>query len=111
MTKLRSLVEETGIGLILVSHLKRLQGDKSHEDGAVTSLSHLRGSAAIAQLSDCVIGLERDQQSEDRNKTQARVLKNRTSGITGVAGELRYNPDTGRLTEGNAFDQEEEVVF
>jgi twinkle protein len=111
MTKLRSLVEETGIGLILVSHLKRLQGDKSHEDGATTSLSHLRGSAAIAQLSDCVIGLERDQQSEDRNKTQVRVLKNRTSGITGVAGELRYNTDTGRLTEGNAFDQEEEVVF
>ena len=111
MTKLRSLVEETGIGLILVSHLKRLQGDKSHEDGATTSLSHLRGSAAIAQLSDCVLGLERDQQSEDRNKTVLRVLKNRTSGITGVAGELRYNADTGRLVEGTAFDSEAEVIF
>jgi len=111
MTKLRSLVEETGIGLILVSHLKRLQGDKSHEDGATTSLSHLRGSAAIAQLSDCVLGLERDQQAEDRNKTVLRVLKNRTSGITGVAGELRYNTDTGRLVEGTAFDTEAEVIF
>ena len=111
MTKLRSLVEETGMGLILVSHLKRLSGDRSHEDGATTSLSHLRGSAAIAQLSDCVLGLERDQQSEDRNKTQVRVLKNRTSGVTGIAGELRYNSDTGRLIEGNAFDKEEEVMF
>ena len=111
MTKLRSLVEETGIGLILVSHLKRLQGDKSHEDGAVTSISHLRGSASIGQLSDKIVSLERDQQSEDRNTTTVRVLKNRDSGITGVGGSVRYNPTTGRLTEGTAFDKEEEVIF
>lgn len=111
MTKLRSLVEETGIGLILVSHLKRLQGDKSHEDGAITSISHLRGSASIGQLSDKIVSLERDQQSEDKNKTTVRVLKNRTSGVTGVGGQLRYNTDTGRLVEGTAFDSEEEVVF
>jgi twinkle protein len=111
MTKLRSLVEETGVGLILVSHLKRLSGDKSHEDGAVTSISHLRGSAAIGQLSDKIVSLERDQQSEDRDKTTVRVLKNRDSGITGVAGQLRYNTDTGRLTEATAFDKEEEVIF
>jgi twinkle protein len=111
MTKLRSLVEETGIGLILVSHLKRLQGDKSHEDGAVTSISHLRGSASIGQLSDKIVSLERDQQSEDRNTTTVRVLKNRDSGVTGVGGSVRYNPTTGRLTESTAFDKEEEVIF
>jgi len=33
MTKLRSFVEETGVGMILISHLKRPQGDKGHEDG------------------------------------------------------------------------------
>lgn len=99
MTMLRTLVEETGVGLILVSHLKRPEGNKGHEEGAVTSLSQLRGSHAIAQLSDMVIGLERNQQSDTPNTTTVRVLKNRFTGDTGVAGELHYNRHTGRLTE------------
>lgn len=102
MTALRSMVEELGIGLILVSHLRRPEGNKGHEEGAQTSLSQLRGSAGIAQLSDMVIGLERNQQDKHRsNLTTVRVLKNRFSGETGVACFLEYNPDTGRLTEGN----------
>lgn len=99
MTLLRTLVEETGIGMILVSHLKRPEGNKGHEEGATTSLSQLRGSHAIAQLSDLVIGLERNQQSDTPNVTTVRVLKNRFSGDTGIACELHYNRDTGRLTE------------
>ena len=31
MTRLRSLVEETGVGMILVSHLRRVDGNKGHE--------------------------------------------------------------------------------
>ncbi len=80
MTKLRSLVEETNIGLLLVSHLRRPGGDRGHEDGREVSLSHLRGSASIAHLSDAVIGLERNQQAEDdveANTTTVRILKNR----------------------------------
>jgi twinkle protein len=102
MTKLRSLVEETGVCLFLVSHLRRPEGNKGHEDGLHTSLSHLRGSAAIAQLSDIVIGLERNQQSDDPNRTTVRVLKNRYSGTTGVAGELGYSKQTGRLLDSEA---------
>lgn len=99
MTKLRSLVEETKIGLILVSHLKRPEG-KGHEEGAVTSLSQLRGSAGIAQLSDMVIGLERNQQDpENRNRTNMRVLKNRFSGETGLACVYTYCNDTGSLLD------------
>ena len=99
MTALRTLVQETGVGLILVSHLKRPSGDKGHEEGAQTSLSQLRGSHAIAQLSDMVISLERDQQGEQSNTTTVRVLKNRFSGETGVACHVQYNPKTGRLLE------------
>ena len=99
MTKLRSLVEEVGCGLLLVSHLKRPSGDKGHEDGAATSLAQLRGSAAIGQLSDMCIGLERNQQSENRDVTTVRVLKNRWSGETGIACQLKYDRDTGRMTE------------
>lgn len=99
MTLLRTLVEETGVGMLLVSHLKRPEGNKGHEEGATTSLSQLRGSHAIAQLSDIVIGLERNQQSDSPNTTTIRVLKNRFTGDTGEAGHLYYNRETGRLTE------------
>lgn len=99
MTKLRSLVEETGVGLHVISHLKRPPG-QGHEEGAMTSLSQLRGSHSIAQLSDIVIGLERNQQDEEtRNETTLRVLKNRFSGETGEAGILFYDPSTGRLND------------
>ena len=38
MTKLRSLVERTGIALFLVSHLRRTNGDTNHEEGARVNL-------------------------------------------------------------------------
>ena len=101
MTRLRTLVAETGISLFLVSHLKRSQG-KAHEDGAQISLGELRGSQSIAQLSDIVIGMERDQQNpneEIRNITTVRVLKNRYTGETGPACWLQYDKMTGRMTE------------
>lgn len=102
MTKLRSLVEETNCALLLVSHLRRTGSDSGHEEGKEVSLAHLRGSQSIAQLSDTVIALERDQQSDDpniANTTTIRVLKNRYAGETGIACHLFFNKETGRLTE------------
>ena len=102
MTNLRKLVQETGVGLFLVSHLRRPSGSKAHEDGGRISLGELRGSAAIAQLSDIVIGLERDQQHADpttRNTTCVRVLKNRFVGLTGPACYLYYDKESGRMIE------------
>jgi twinkle protein len=101
MTKLRMIVQETGIALFCVSHLKRPDG-KGHEEGAATSLSALRGSGSIGQLSDMVLGLERNGQSEDlkeRHTTRVRVLKNRFSGLTGPACSLYYDRISGRMTE------------
>lgn len=98
MTALRTLVQETGAGLFLVSHLKRPQGDKGHEDGASVHLGQLRGSHAIAQLSDAVIGLQKPE--DGSNEIELVVLKNRYSGEVGPAGTLDYNRATGRLTEG-----------
>lgn len=110
MTRLRSLVEETGAGIILVSHLRRVDGNKGHENGIEVSLSHLRGSQSIAQLSDCVIALERNQQAEDpieANTTRVRVLKSRYTGDTGVATHLIYDRETGRLSELDGTQAEE----
>ena len=106
MTRLRTLVQETGIAMVVVSHLRRPDG-KGHEEGAATSLSQLRGSASIGQLSDMVIGLERDAQHDDpeiRHTTKVRVLKNRFSGITGPCCDLKYDMDTGRLAEVTSSD-------
>lgn len=118
MTKLRSLVEETGVGLLLVSHLRRASGDKGHEDGREVSLAHLRGSQSIAHLSDGVIALERNQQEEDEtlaNTTVVRILKNRYTGETGIATYLYYDKETGRMSEiSNPFevnDDDEETDF
>ena len=100
MTRLRTFVQETGVGLILVSHLKRPGGDKGHEQGAETSLAQLRGSHSIAQLSDIVIGLERNQQDEKtKDISTIRVLKDRFGGFSGIACHLLYDRETGRLTE------------
>ena len=99
LTKLRSLVEETGIGLILVSHLRRPAGEQGWENGKEVTLNSLRGSAAIAQLSDMVISVERDQQGDNPNTTTVRVLKNRYSGETGVGCYLNYQQSTGRMIE------------
>jgi len=98
MTKLRSFVEETGIGMLLISHLKRPQGDKGHEDGQQVSLGQLRGSHSIVQLSDMVIALERNLSAGD-NMANIKVLKNRFNGQTGQAGTITFNGSTGRMTE------------
>ena len=103
MTKLRSLVERTGIALFLVSHLRRTNSDTNHEEGARVTLGQLRGSAAIAQLSDTVVALERDQQTDNkRSLTTVRVLKNRHSGEVGVACQLEYDLNTCKFIEHEA---------
>jgi hypothetical protein len=49
--------------------------------------------------------------SKEISKAKTGTRQQSDSGITGVAGQLRYNTDTGRLTEATAFDKEEEVIF
>lgn len=100
-TKLRTLIQELDVTLFMVCHLKRPEG-RSHEEGAPTSIGQLRGSAGIGQLSDIVIGIERNGQADDpneRNTSTLRVLKNRFSGETGVATKVHYNSISGELTE------------
>jgi twinkle protein len=102
LTKLRTFVEETGVGLFGVSHTRRIDGNKGLENGAEITLSSLRGTQGIYQLSDAVIGLQRDQQHSDpkvRNTTEVRILKSRYTGETGPAGYLYFNKDTQRLEE------------
>ena len=103
VTKLRTLVQELDICLFMVSHLRRPSNGGSHETNSLNvSLSDLRGSHSIGQLSDIVLGLERNGQADcivERHTTYARVIKNRFSGLTGQATKLYYDLGTGRITE------------
>ncbi len=95
MTQLRALVEETGAGIIVVSHLRK--GDTKttpFEQGGTISLDDLRGSGSLKQLPDTVLALERNQQADKedmKNVLKVRVLKCRFTGNTGLAGYLRFN--------------------
>ncbi len=118
LTALRTLVSETGIGLHVVSHLRKASGSP-HEEGGRVTLDDFRGTGAIKHLSDVVIALERDQQAEDdrlRHLTRLRVLKNRFVGVTGPAGWVEYDPTTTRLSEvpgppEGGSDGEDDVPF
>ena len=98
-TKFRTLVQELNFTMLMVSHLRRPDGDRGHEAGASVRLSQARGSHSIAQLSDACIAIEVDIDDPDSNIRHLRVLKNRFTGQTGDAGTLVFNRDTGRLLE------------
>ena len=97
MTRLRSLVEETGVMILGVAHVRRPEKGKSFNEGRPVTLTDLRGSGALEQLSDVVVSLERDQQGDEPDVALVRVLKNRPLGLTGPAGFVRYDRATGRL--------------
>ena len=108
MTKLRSLVEETGAGVIVISHLRKpdTKSGNPFEQGGKISLDDLRGSGSLKQLPDTIIALERNQQADvegERNLLSVRLLKCRFTGQTGLAGHLMWNGKRNRIEE--AFEE------
>lgn len=97
MTELAAFINESGVGIITVVHLSRNKGKASFNEGGSVSLSDLRGSAALEQLSWNVVALERNQQGSDNDISEIRILKNREEGITGMADMCKYDQHTGRL--------------
>ena len=102
MTTLRKLVQELDICLFLVSHLKRPDGAKGHENGAKVQLSQLRGSHALAQLADFCIGLQVNEEDPSDDSREIVLLKNRFTGEVGQADTLQYNRSTSRLIEADS---------
>lgn len=103
MTQLRALVEETGAGIVVVSHLRK--GDTKStpfEQGGTISLDDLRGSGTLKQIPDTILALERNQQADTedvKNTMKLRVLKCRFTGNTGLAGYLRFNKTTNTIED------------
>lgn len=97
MTKLKSFAKTKGVVVVVICHLKNPEKGKSHEEGRPVSITDLRGSGSLRQLSDTIIALERNQQGDYPNLVQLRILKCRFTGDTGVAGHMAYNKETGWL--------------
>lgn len=99
MTKLKAFAKANSILMVVICHLKNPEKGTPHEEGRVIKVTDLRGSGSLRQLSDTIIAAERNQQGENPNVVLFRVLKCRFTGYTGVAGYMRYNPQTGWLEE------------
>lgn len=97
MTKLKGFAKSTGVVLVVICHLKNPDKGKAHEEGRPVSITDLRGSGALRQLSDTIIALERNQQGDMPNLVLVRILKCRFTGDTGIAGFMEYNKETGWL--------------
>jgi twinkle protein len=95
-TKLKTLCMELKFTLLLVVHTRSSGDGKTHEEGGRVTLQDIRGTRAIGQISNIIIGLERDLQDSNSN-TRVRILKNRFSGMCGVACMLAFNRDTGHF--------------
>lgn len=102
MTNLRSLIEETGVGVQAVVHLKRPDKGPAYNEGRRVAISDLRGSAGLEQMSDVIIAVEGNQYGEQPDTRLLRILKNRPIGKLGVADTLSYNHGTGRLLPGES---------
>lgn len=106
MTKLKGFAKSTGVVLVVICHLKNPDKGKAHEEGRAVSITDLRGSGALRQLSDTIIALERNQQGDMPHLVLVRLLKCRFTGDTGIAGYMEYNRETGWL-EPSSYTGEE----
>lgn len=75
VTKVRELIERTGVGVICISHLRNPpNGEQQWEEGRPIRRNDLRGSGSLTQLSDNVIAIEGNLREEDSTKFD-RVIK------------------------------------
>lgn len=101
MADIAGLAQELGVVVHIISHLATPEG-KPHEEGGRVFVRHFKGARAIGYWSHLMIGLERDQQSEDEaiaSTTVFRILKDRYGTSAGYTMGLRYNFETGLLFE------------
>lgn len=100
---LHDLCVELDIVVIAACHLRKsATSQRSSEEGGRVTLDDLKDSSSVKQLSDIVVGIERNSQDPDKDKANTsilRVLKNRDFGQKGPATALYYETDTTRLVE------------
>lgn len=99
----KKFVKETNIIICNVFHIRKASGSQqAGSRGAEVTDESLMGTSTSYKSAGIIFGLVRDKMAEDdleRNTTKVRILKNRSNGITGAAGELLYLQDEHRLVD------------
>jgi twinkle protein len=91
-----------------VSHLATPEG-KPHEENGRVMVRHFKGSRAIGYWSHFLFGIGRDTQAPD-TPTTLRCLKDRFTGnANGLTWGLHYDRATGRVSECDLSDFEDEA--
>lgn len=107
MAELAALAQELDCTIYYISHLTTPEG-KPHEEGGRVQEKHFRGSRSIAYWSHFLFALERDKQ-RPHLPSVFRVLKDRYTGdANGVTFGLQYDRETGRTTECELPDEEDD---
>jgi twinkle protein len=103
MYSIKKLAKATDAAFIVVCHLKRPEGKIGFDEGLRVSPIHIRGSAAIEQVSDTIIAGQRDKTNpETRDLLELTCLKDRKGGRDGrTIAWLRWFAEQGRLKEVN----------
>ena len=101
MDKCLKLAAETGVSIIIVSHMRKPAAKDVHD----VNEYDMKGSGSINQIAFNTILLSRDKLAEDeyaRNCTKIQLVKCRRTGNTGTGGWLYYNPATSKMEAGAA---------
>lgn len=101
MSELLKMAKRHNVWFGVVSHLRKSNQDQSSfEGGSEISEDSLKGSGSLKQISAQIIALERNKYSEDINErttVKVKVLKDRFTGDTGLAGRYKFDFENGRL--------------
>lgn len=100
MERLYNLVVDTQAFIIAAVHLSKPQQPPYWDEGRKPSMYDLKGSGALAQKPDVIIGLSRNQKSVGgaRDLVTVEVLKNRWFGKLGECAIMSYL-NTGKFEE------------
>jgi len=114
MNDLLSLAKRHQVWIGLVSHLRKMTTvGSSFEDGKLASLDDIRGSGSIKQISFDILAFARNLNAaneQERNRIKMAVLKSRYTGLTGPCGCALYDYQTGRLSYGGDFEDNEKGI-
>ncbi len=95
---LQDLTQRLGCIIVAVSHVNESDSSKRWDQGEVPNIYSGRGSRALSQVPDGIIGLARNITNEyEKSVLSLYNLKNRWHAQTGKTDELIYIEKTGRL--------------
>lgn len=99
----KSIIKEYNVTIHNIVHIRKSSsaGDSASLGAEITE-DQLFGTSSIAKSAGVTIALVRNKMADDfleRNTIKVRLLKNRSMGLTGAAGEIFYDPETTVLSD------------